>query len=155
MVIYYKVNKLIIQIHKMKFELNSALEKDSIFIAELALSQARLIDNNDYPWIILVPRLPNITEITDLAPEEYSLLNQEIRKVAKIMQSEFSPDKLNIAMIGNMVPQLHVHIIARFKNDKLFPKPVWGCEFMPYRDEEAKERIRVIIDRLTKYSRLP
>lgn len=128
----------------MKFELNSTLEKDSILITELTLCQARLINNSDYPWVILVPQLANITEITDLSAAEYNTLNQEIRKVAKIMQSEFSPDKLNIAMIGNMVPQLHVHIIARFKNDKLFPKPVWGCEFTPYKDEEAKERLGVI-----------
>jgi diadenosine tetraphosphate (Ap4A) HIT family hydrolase len=133
---------------QMKFELNSTLAKDSIFIAELALSQARLINNTDYPWIILVPQLPNITEITDLGSEEYNILNQEIRAIAKIMQSEFTPDKLNIAMIGNMVPQLHVHIIARFKNDKLFPKPVWGCEFTPYQEKEAQERIRIILKKL-------
>lgn len=134
----------------MKFKLNSTLEKDSIFITELNLCQARLINNSDYPWIILVPQLPNITEITDLSAEEYDILNQEIRIITEIMQSEFSPDKLNIAMIGNMVPQLHVHIIARFKNDKLFPKPIWGCEFTPYEEKEAQERIRGIKDRLKK-----
>jgi diadenosine tetraphosphate (Ap4A) HIT family hydrolase len=134
----------------MNFKLDSTLEKDSIFIMGLTLCQVRLINNADYPWIILVPQLPNITEITDLDTENYNLLNKEIKSVAKALQNGFQPDKLNIAMIGNMVRQLHVHVIARYKNDKLFPKPVWGCEFVPYDEKTLKDRV----ENLKEYCRL-
>lgn len=125
----------------MTFALNSTLEKDSIFIMGLELCQVRLINNSDYPWVILVPQIPNVIEITDLDDKNYNLLNKEIKLVAKALQSNFQPEKLNIAMIGNVVSQMHVHVIARYKNDKLFPKPVWGCEFKPYNGKELKSRI--------------
>ena len=80
----------------------------------------------------MIPRLSNLIEITDLNDEEYDLLNSEIKIVAKALQHELTPDKLNIATIGNVVTQLHFHIIARYNSDKLFPKPAWGCEFTPY-----------------------
>ena len=126
----------------MTFALNGTLEKDSIFIMELELCQVRLINNSDYHWVILVPQLPNVIEITDLDDKNYNLLNKEIQLVAKTLQRGLQPDKLNIAMIGNIVSQMHVHVIARYKNDKLFPKPVWGCEFTPYNNEELKTRIK-------------
>ena len=116
----------------MTFKLNQILQQDSAFIMELKLCQVRLIDNADFPWLLLVPQLSNLTEITDLSDKEYDLLNKEIKIVAKALQHELTPDKLNIATLGNVVSQLHVHIIARYTKDKLFPKPVWGYEFTPY-----------------------
>ena len=101
----------------MTFILDKTLEQDSTLITELKLCQVRLINNADFPWLILVPKLPGIAEITDLCNSEYNLLNQEIRLVAKALQSATTPDKLNIATIGNMVTQMHVHIIARYKSD--------------------------------------
>jgi diadenosine tetraphosphate (Ap4A) HIT family hydrolase len=108
------------------FELDSILERDSFQITKLELCQVRLINNADYPWLILLPQINNIVEITDLNKDEYELLFNEIRHISQIMQQYFEPCKLNIAAIGNIVRQLHVHIIARFVDDKLFPKPVWG-----------------------------
>ena len=132
----------------MTFILDRTLEKDSILVTELKLCQVRLINNADFPWVILVPKLPDIIEITDLCNSEYSLLNQETRLVATALQSAISPDKLNIAMIGNAVSQMHVHIIARYKNDKLFPKPVWGHDFTPYSKEGINKRIKLLKEKI-------
>lgn len=119
----------------MRFKLDPTLEKDSIFIKQLELCQLRLINNSDFPWLILVPMKNNLVEITELSDSDYDQLNKEIINVAKNFKVITKADKLNIATIGNVVSQLHVHIIARYKTDKLFPKPVWGCEFAPYSDE--------------------
>ena len=123
----------------MTFKLSSILEQDSILVTKLELCQLRLINNSDFPWVILVPELINIVEITDLKPSEFNKLNSEILQVAKMIKSAFTPDKLNIATLGNVVPQMHIHIVARFKSDELFPKPVWGHEFNRYSLEKSKE----------------
>lgn len=128
----------------MNFKLNELLERDSHYVDHLELCQVRLMDNSNYPWIILVPTKPNLIEITDLNEQDYHLLNQEVRKVAKLLQKEFKPDKLNIANIGNVVSQLHIHVIARFKHDKLFPKTVWGSELTRYDDQTLKEMIEIL-----------
>ncbi|GAB4162574.1 MAG: HIT domain-containing protein [Rickettsiaceae bacterium] len=133
----------------MSFQLNKTLEQDSIFITDLKLCQLRLINNSDFPWVILVPRLPDIIEITDLAVKDFSQLTAEIHLMAQIMQSKFKSDKLNIAIIGNVVTQMHVHIVARYKNDKLYPKTVWGYPFSEYKaDDSAKivQDIKQIIE---------
>lgn len=128
------------------FKIDDKLENDSFHIVNLELCQVRLINNSDYIWLILVPQQNNIVEITDLPPPKYNLFCSEIHLVSQIMQKLFKPDKLNIATIGNIVRQLHVHIIARFKNDKLFPKPVWGCEFTPYDPAVLSYKISIISD---------
>ena len=120
----------------MHFKLNPTLEKDSIFIKNLELCQLRLINNSDFPWLILVPMQNNLVEITDLADSDYNQLNKEIKNTAKNFKDITKADKLNIATIGNVVPQLHIHIIARYKTDKLFPKPVWGYDFIPYAEDD-------------------
>ena len=100
----------------MTFKLSSVLEQDSIFITKLELCQLRLMNNSHFPWVILVPERNDIVEIMDLKVNEFNKLNSEILQVAKIMKSVFNPDKLNIATLGNIVPQMHIHIVARFKN---------------------------------------
>ena len=135
----------------MSFKLDPILERDSHYLTELKLCQIRLIDNSNYPWLILVPMKNNIIEITDFEQTDYDLFNSEIRKVAKILQNEFKPDKLNIATIGNVVPQMHVHIIARFKNDTLFPKTVWGSKFLPYDEESLKAIKDILVKAITIY----
>ena len=136
-----------------EFKLGSKLEDDSYFVTDLELSQVRLINNSDYSWLILVPRRNNIVEITDLSLDEYRKLCDEIRLISQVIQQIFKPDKLNIATIGNMVRQLHVHIIARFKDDKLFPKPVWGCEFTPYSSQAFEHKISLIIETIKNYKK--
>jgi diadenosine tetraphosphate (Ap4A) HIT family hydrolase len=135
----------------MSFKLDPILERDSHYLTDLKLCQIRLMDNSNYPWLILVPMKNNIIEITDFEQTDYDLFNQEIRKVAKILQNEFKPDKLNIATIGNVVPQMHVHIIARFKNDILFPKTVWGSQFLPYDEESLKAIKDILVKAITIY----
>ena len=126
------------------FKLNDTLKQDSLFIANLELCQCRLMDNSDFPWVILIPMLDNIVEITDLSTNEFNQLNLETLKVARIMRAEFNPDKLNIATLGNVVSQMHVHIVARFKNDNLFPKPVWGYNLNRYVEEDSSKIVSLI-----------
>jgi diadenosine tetraphosphate (Ap4A) HIT family hydrolase len=124
------------------FKLDHILERDSIFIANLELCQIRLINNSDFPWLILVPMKNNLVEITDLSDDEYHIANSEIKDIAAKLKQETSADKLNIATIGNVVSQLHFHIIARYKNDKLFPNPVWGHKFTPYLTDDIDSIVR-------------
>lgn len=131
-----------------EFILDKKLQEDSFFIDNLSLCQLRLINNADFPWVILVPRLNNVSEIIELSPNDYHQLNLEILSVSKTVESLFSPDKLNIATIGNVVSQLHIHIVARYKNDKLFPKTVWGHAFNKYTNSEEEKIIEKIIERI-------
>ncbi|MCE3255626.1 MAG: hypothetical protein K0R25_1120 [Rickettsiaceae bacterium] len=127
------------------FELHPQLKKDTIFVKDLKLCQLLLMNNSLYKWFILVPKKPDLVEIIDLSDDEQMLLMKEIAHISKIIKQEFQPDKLNIAALGNMVPQLHIHIIARFKNDKTFPKPVWvSSESCEYEGEEIKKIIESI-----------
>ena len=133
----------------MSFKLSSILEQDSIFITKFELCQLRLMNNSDFPWVILVPEKNDIVEIMDLKANEFNKLNSEILQVAKIIKSVFNPDKLNIATLGNIVPQMHIHIVARFKNDKLFPKPVWGHEFNRYSLDKSQEVVHSLKTTIT------
>ena len=127
------------------FELHSQLKKDTILVKNLSLCQLLLMNNYLYPWFILVPKKPNLVEIIDLSIEEQDDLMREISAVSKALKVLFKPDKINIAALGNMVPQLHIHIIARFKNDKTFPKPVWvSNETSGYSEEEIKKIIELV-----------
>ena len=108
-----------------------------------------ILNNSDFPWVILVPEKKDIVEIMDLKANEFNKLNSEILQVAKIIKSVFNPDKLNIATLGNIVPQMHIHIVARFKNDKLFPKPVWGHEFNRYSLDKSQEVVHFLKTTIT------
>ena len=134
----------------MDFILDAQLANDSFLIKDLELTQVRLIDNANYLWVILVPRLNSIKEILDLSYQQYTVLNQEIFFVAKVMQKLFKPDKLNIATIGNKVSQLHYHIVVRYINDQSFPNPVWGQEAINYRLHLANDIIEKINFQLTQ-----
>jgi diadenosine tetraphosphate (Ap4A) HIT family hydrolase len=117
----------------LPFTLSPQLEKDTLFIHDLRLSSLRLMNDTRFPWFVLVPRRANLREWVDLLPGDQRTLMREINSVSRMMQKMFNPDKLNIAALGNMVPQLHIHIIARFTNDAAWPKPVWGVgDAVPY-----------------------
>lgn len=126
------------------FILDSKLESDTLFVHDLKISQLLLMNNANYPWFILVPRQANLTELTDLSFTDQTELLKEINLVSEILQKEFKPIKLNIAALGNMVRQLHFHVIARFENDATFPNPVWGTESKPYEEKDAIELINKI-----------
>ncbi|OBP14237.1 histidine triad (HIT) protein [Rheinheimera sp. SA_1] len=109
-----------------EFELHPQLAKDSVWISDWPLCQLRLINDKNYPWFILVPRRADVREIIDLTDEDQELLWRESQKLSRLLQQCYAPDKLNIAALGNMVPQLHLHHIGRFTSDAAWPAPVWG-----------------------------
>ena len=120
------------------FALHSQLKSETHFICDLPLSSALLMNDANYLWLILVPRKPDLIELTDLSFTEQTQVLHEINSVAEILKKEFNVDKLNIAALGNVVSQLHIHVIGRKKNDATFPKPVWGnAPTKPYAAKEA------------------
>src|SRR4051812_21226697 len=108
------------------FFLHPQLAKDTVPLGDLALSRVLLIDDSTYPWLLLVPRRRDVSEITDLGAIERAHLMTEITQVSDALRDETNCHKLNIAALGNVVPQLHVHVIARFRTDAAWPRPVWG-----------------------------
>lgn len=110
----------------MSFELHPTLAADTHFVGDLALSRVLLMNDANYPWLILVPRRDGIREVCELPRAEQHLLSDESAQVAGALMNIYKPDKLNIAALGNQVPQLHVHHIARYTTDPAWPNPVWG-----------------------------
>ena len=108
------------------WSLHPRLKEDTIDIGDLPLSRVLVIKDANYPWLLLVPRRPDIVEIVDLDEVEQAQLMTEISRAARALKEITRCDKLNIAALGNMVPQLHVHIIARRSGDAAWPRPVWG-----------------------------
>lgn len=108
------------------FTLDSRLAADTVAVADLPLSALRLMNDATYPWLILVPRREGITEIVDLDPADRQQLIEEIATVSNLLRDMTRCDKLNVGALGNMVPQLHVHVIGRFNGDPAWPGPVWG-----------------------------
>jgi len=118
--------------------------KDSYYINRLKLCTIRLINNSKFPWIILIPNRKNKTDITDLNVKDQILLMKEIVHCSKLMKKIFKTPKLNVEKIGNKVPQLHIHIIARFKKDSSWPLSVWVVKGKPYTKKALSETIRKI-----------
>ena len=115
------------------FALDPRLSADTHPVGDLALCSVLLMDDARFPWLILVPRRPGLSELTDLAPEEAGLAFEEIRLAVGVVQALARPDKVNVASLGNVVPQLHIHVVARFRSDPAWPGPVWGVgERKPY-----------------------
>lgn len=110
----------------MSFVLDPRLEGDSTFVCDFPLSQVRLSNNASFPWIILIPRKPDMVELVDLSWQDQIQLQSEVRQISLVMKGVFAPDKLNIASLGNIVPQLHIHVVARYKADEAWPNPVWN-----------------------------
>ena len=108
------------------FDLDGRLEADSIFIADGPLSQFRLMNDARYPWLVLVPKVFNANEWVDLPQQDQQILLSEINTAVKILREQFDCEKINIGALGNIVRQLHVHVIARTSNDEAWPGPVWG-----------------------------
>ena len=110
-----------------EWELHPQLAQDTLLVGDLALSQVLASRDAGYPWLILVPRRPDVSEIIDLNPADQAVLMAEIAKVSVALRALTRCDKLNVANIGNMVAQLHVHIVARKRGDAAWPKPIWGA----------------------------
>ena len=127
-------------------KVNKSFLKDSHFITELNLCSIRLIDNAKFPWIILIPNRKNITDITELNSKDQTLLMNEIVHSSKLMKKVFKTKKLNVEKIGNIVPQLHIHIIARHQNDITWPFSVWVTKGKFY----SKDTLQKVISKLKK-----
>ena len=108
------------------FVLDPRLEQSSVPVADWPLAQLRLKDDARFHWLLLVPRRADIVELTDLDEADYGQLTAEILSATRLVQEVARPDKTNVATLGNLVPQLHVHVIARFRSDPAWPDPVWG-----------------------------
>src|SRR3979490_4422 len=119
------------------WSLPSPLKKDTIDIGDLPLSKVLVIKDAHYPWLLLVPRRPDAVEIIDLDEVEQAQLMTEISRAALSLKETTKCAKLNTAALGNLVPQLHVHVIARRSGDAAWPRPVWGV--MPPLAHDAEE----------------
>lgn len=132
------------------FTLHPQLLQDTYFIGKLPLCRVLLMNNKVFPWLILVPERENIVEIFQLSAKDRKILIEEIALMSEILNKTYWPDKINVAALGNQVEQLHVHIIARFKTDDAWPKPVWGHESSPYNNESIVEITKKICANCTK-----
>ena len=130
----------------MSFKLDRKFLKSSHHITDLKLCTIRLNDNSKFPWLILIPKRNKINDMSDLKSKDQILLMKEIVYVSKIMKKLFKTSKLNVEKIGNIVPQLHIHIIARSKNDSSWPLSVWVVKGKSY----SKTALKVIVDKLRK-----
>ena len=127
-------------------KINKNFLKSSYYIKDLKLCSIRLHDNLKFPWLILIPRRKNITDMSELNSKDQMLLMKEIIYVSKIVKKLFKTSKLNIEKIGNIVPQLHIHIIARKKNDSSWPLSVWVVKGKTY----SKVALEKNLDKLIK-----
>ncbi len=119
------------------FKLHPQLQADTTLIKKLDVSQVLLARDSRYPWVILVPEVENAVELHLLETGTYKTVSDEIRFVADRLYQHFQPQKINIGALGNMVPQLHIHIVARWQTDEAWPGPIWGIgEAKPYTDQE-------------------
>ena len=127
-------------------KINKNFLKSSYHVKDLKLCSIRLHDNLKFPWLILIPRRKNITDMSELNSNDQILLMKEIIYVSKIVKKLFKTSKLNVEKIGNVVPQLHIHIIARNKNDSSWPLSVWVVKGKSY----SKATLEKNLDKLKK-----
>lgn len=132
------------------FSLDSRLAADTLAVADLPLSAVRLMNDATYPWLVLIPRREGAVEIVDLSTEDRVQLMEEIAAVSDVLRAMTRCDKLNVAALGNMVPQLHVHVIGRFAGDPAWPGPVWGkAPAQPYAEAPREGFIAALRARLS------
>ncbi|RUO25198.1 HIT family protein [Aliidiomarina minuta] len=128
-----------------EFQLDPRLDSDCYRVAELPLCTLLMMNDAQYPWFILVPRRVDVTEIYQLSEVDEAQLWRESRQLSEALMRLFDGDKLNLAALGNMVPQLHLHHIVRYTNDLAWPGPIWGKhQAQPYEEEQAQQRIQLL-----------
>ena len=135
------------------FSLDPRLQQDTLVAGEFPLCRLLLMNDRTYPWLILVPRRPEVREIFELCQADQEQLLRESTLLARALHDLCRPDKLNIAALGNVVPQLHLHHIARFRTDPAWPAPVWGkTPAAPYAPDEARAFLQKLSLRLTDFT---
>ena len=134
-----------------EFTLDDRLANDSVSVTITGLCDVRLSKDRRWPWLVLVPRRPGISEIFELTPLDQVLLTFETNKVAAALKTVTGATKINIGALGNIVRQLHVHVIARFEGDANWPGPIWGHgKAEPYTDEDMNSFIAKLRDTLSQ-----
>lgn len=123
------------------FTLDPRIADVSLFVADLPLSAVRLMRDANYPWLLLVPRRPDTAEIVDLPQEDQVQLVAEIGQASRALRATVPCDRINVAALGNAVPILHVHVVARLTSDPAWPRPVWGTVAAKPYDEGAAEKL--------------
>jgi diadenosine tetraphosphate (Ap4A) HIT family hydrolase len=122
---------------EMMFELHPTLAADTVELVRWPLCRVLLMNDATYPWLILVPQRASVSEVHELAPADRGVLIEEVAAASERLASATGAHKINIGALGNVVPQLHVHVIARFRHDPAWPRPVWGAvPRTPYTPEE-------------------
>lgn len=133
------------------FELHPQLARDTVLTGRFPLCELRLMNDSHYPWFILVPQRENLREIHELNESDLHLLMREAVTLSRALTAAFAPDKLNIAALGNVVPQLHIHYIARYTSDPAWPAPVWGkVPAVPYAEDalaEVRKKLFAVLGR--------
>ena len=125
--------------------LHEQLERDCIVLGQLDLCAVLLMPDANYPWLILVPQRENISEIYQLNDVDQQQLMRESSQVSRLLVELFDADKINVAALGNMVPQLHIHHVARYKTDAAWPAPIWGAVAVKkYSDKELDEICKIL-----------
>ena len=126
----------------MPFTLHPTLTRDTVEVARLPLCRVLLMKDRRFPWLILVPERESVREIHELPPEDRHTLIEEIARASEVLTRLFHPDKLNVGALGNIVPQLHVHLVARATTDPAWPGPVWGFGVAEVYGEGELEEVR-------------
>ena len=129
----------------VSFVIDSQLKQTSYPLTSLDVCDLRLVDDQRWPWLLIIPRVAQAVELIDISPDLRAQVWLEIDHVGRVMRDQFSPHKLNIAALGNQVRQLHVHCIARFPEDEAWPNPVWGVgDSVPYDSELLNSRLNAL-----------
>ena len=124
----------------MPFALHPTLARDTVEVARLPLCRVLLMKDRRFPWLILVPERDSAREIHELSTADRAVLIEEIAHASEVLKRLFQPDKLNVGALGNIVPQLHLHVVARTAADPAWPGPVWGSgAAVPYAEDELEE----------------
>ena len=133
----------------MSFVLNETLARDTAEIGNFNLCKLLWMKDKLYPWAILVPKINDIRELYELTVAQQIQVMEESNFLLEAMAKVFSADKMNVAALGNMVPQLHIHHIARFKDDSAWPAPIWGAKpSVPYSEGELLQKVNPLLDAL-------
>jgi len=131
------------------FELHERLKQDTFAVGRLDISQLLLVNDRSLPWFILVPEREAVRELDELTREDRAAVVEELAVVSRILRRLYKPDKINVGALGNLVPQLHLHVIGRFTTDRAWPGPIWGTgPIEPYSADEADEVCRRVREEL-------
>ena len=129
----------------MTFELHPDLARDGIAVGRFSLCLVLLINDQSYPWFVLVPQRENICDTIDLSESDFQSLWMESRELSRGIMNAFAGEKLNVAALGNITPQLHIHHVVRFANDAAWPGPIWGKQaLVPYAFAQVQEIARLL-----------